>query len=140
MKAEENVIMWNISWFAVIAAAIVPFVVGGLWYGPLFLKSWQREAGITDDAMKQRHPAYVFGGAFLLQLFAAYFLGHVFATYSGLSAASTIMTAFGIALAFIVTAFGVNYLFAGRSFKLFLIDAGYNVVTYILMGVAFAYL
>jgi hypothetical protein len=118
--------MWNISWLAVILSAAIAFVVGGLWYGPLFLKVW--------------HPAYVFGGAFLLQLFASYFLGHVFATYGGLSNAATIQTAFGVALAFIVTAFGVNYLFAGKSVKLWAIDSGYYVVTYTLMGVIFAYL
>lgn len=132
--------MWEISWLAVIVSALAAFMVGGLWYGPLFLKSWQKEAGVTDEAMKARHPAFVFGGSFLLQLFASYFLGHVFATYGGLSVASTIMTAQGIALAFIVTAFGVNYLFAGKSVKLWAIDAGYYLVTYTVMGVIFAYL
>lgn len=132
--------MWSISLLAVVLAAAVGFAVGGLWYGPLFLKVWQREAGICDADMQRRHPAYVYGGAFLLQLFAAYFLGHVFATYGGLSSTSTILTALGVALAFIVTAFGVNYLFAGRSLKLWAIDSGYYVVTYTLMGVIFAYL
>lgn len=132
--------MWTISLSAVVAAAAVGFLVGGLWYGPLFLKVWQREAGISELDMKRRHPAYVFGGAFALQLFAAYFMGHVFATYGGLSPKSTILTAFGIALAFVVTAFGVNYLFAGRSVKLWAIDSGYYLVTYSLMGAIFAWL
>ncbi|MFM6933346.1 MAG: DUF1761 domain-containing protein, partial [Novosphingobium sp.] len=69
-----------------------------------------------------------------------YFMGHTFATYGNLSPNATIMTALGIALAFIVTAFGVNYLFAGRSVKLWLIDSGYYVVTYTLMGAAFAWI
>ncbi len=133
--------MWDISWLAVILSAASAFLVGGLWYGPLFLKSWQREAGISDADMQRRHPAKVFGGAFVLQLIASYFLGHVFATYgNGLSDSSTIMTAMGVALSFIVTAFGVNYLFAGKSVKLWAIDSGYYLVTYTLMGVIFAYL
>lgn len=132
--------MWNISLLAVVLAAVSGFVVGGLWYGPLFLKVWQREAGISEADMQKRHPAMVFGGAFVLQLFAAYFMGHTFATYPGLSDSSTIMTAQGIALAFIVTAFGVNYLFAGRSVKLWAIDSGYYLVTYTLMGAIFAWL
>ncbi len=132
--------MWNISILAVVLAAASAFAVGGLWYGPLFLKVWQREAGINDAQMQKRHPAYVFGGAFVLQLFAAYFMGHTFATYGGLSPSSTILTAMGIALAFIVTAFGVNYLFAGKSVKLWLIDSGYYLVTYTLMGAIFAWL
>lgn len=132
--------MWNISILAVVLAAAVGFLIGGLWYGPLFLKVWQREAGVADADMQKRHPAYVFGGAFVLQLVAAYFMGHVFATYGGLSAKSTILTALGLALAFVVTAFGVNYLFAGKSVKLWAIDLGYYIVTYTLMGAIFAWL
>jgi hypothetical protein len=132
--------MWSISLLAVVVAALLGFAVGGLWYGPLFLKTWQREAGITDADMQKRHPAWVFGGAFVLQLFAAYFMGHTFATYGNLSPNATIQTALGIALAFIVTAFGVNYLFAGKSVKLWLIDSGYYLVTYSLMGAAFAWI
>ena len=132
--------MWNISWLAVVLAAVSGFLVGGLWYGPLFLKAWQREAGISHDDMSKRHPAWVFGGAFLLQLIAAFFLGHVYATYGGPSPKTTILIALGIALAFIVTAFGVNYLFAGKSVKLWAIDSGYYIVTYTLMGAIFAYL
>jgi hypothetical protein len=132
--------MWDINILGVVLAAASAFVVGGLWYGPLFLKAWQREAGITEADMQKRHPAWVFGGAFVLQLFAAYFLGHTFATYGGLSATSTILTALGVALAFIVTAFGVNYLFAGKSLKLWAIDSGYYLVTYTIMGGIFAWL
>jgi hypothetical protein len=128
--------MWNISILAVVLAAAVGFLIGGLWYGPLFLKVWLHEAGISEADMQKRHPAKVFA----LQLFAAYFMGHVFATYGGLSAKSTILTALGLALAFVVTAFGVNYLFAGRSLKLWAIDSGYYVVTYTLMGAIFAWL
>jgi Protein of unknown function (DUF1761) len=76
----------------------------------------------------------------VLQLFAAYFMGHTFATYGALPPVSIILTALGIALAFIVTAFGVNYLFAGKSMKLWAIDSGYYLVTYTLMGVIFAWL
>ncbi len=132
--------MWSISLLSVVVAAVLGFAVGGLWYGPLFLKTWQREAGISEADMQKRHPAIIFGGAFVLQLIAAYFLGHTFAAYGELTPNTTIMTAMGIALAFIVTAFGVNYLFAGRSLKLWLIDSGYYVVTYTLMGAAFAWI
>lgn len=132
--------MWEISWLAVVLAALVTFVVGGLWYGTLFKASWQAEAGVTDEMMGKRHPAVVFGGAFLLNLFAAYILGHVLATYGQPPLATDVMIAFGVAAGFIVTAFGVNYLFAAKSFKLFAIDAGYWIVTYSLMGVIFGYL
>jgi len=132
--------MWDISLLAVVLAALSAFVVGGLWYGPLFLKVWQKEAGISEADMQRRHPAATFGGAFVLQVFAAYFMGHVLATYGNPPLEVDVMVALGLALAFVVTAFGVNYLFAGRSVKLFAIDAGYFLVTYGLMGVIFGVL
>jgi hypothetical protein len=39
-----------------------------------------------------------------------------------------------VALGFVIPAFGVNYLFAGRKLALFWIDAGYWLVTYLVMG------
>ena len=63
--------MWDINWIAMVLAALAGFLVGGIWYGPLFLKPWQREAGITQEMMAKRNPALVFGGAFLLNLFAS---------------------------------------------------------------------
>ena len=55
---------------------------------------------------------------------------------SGPTISLTVMIAGGVALGFVVPAYGVNYLFAGRKLALFLIDAGYWVVTYLVMGVA----
>ena len=129
--------MWDINLLAVVVAAASAFLVGGLWYGPLFLKTWQQEAGISESDMQKRHPDKVFGLAFLLNLFAAYFMGHVLATYGNPPLSVDVMITMGLALAFVVTAFGVNYLFAGKSFKLFLIDAGYFLVSYSLMGLIF---
>jgi Protein of unknown function (DUF1761) len=129
--------MWDMNWIAVVGAAIAGFAIGGIWYGPLFLKVWQREAGVTQEQMEKRHPAIVFGGAFILNLIAAFILGHVLATYGNPALDVSIMIASGVALGFIVTAIGVNYLFAAKSLKLFAIDAGYWLVMYTVMGAIF---
>lgn len=132
--------MWDINWIATVLAALAGFLVGGIWYGPLFLKVWQHEAGITQEQMGKRNPAMVFGGAFLLNLFAAFILGHVLATYGHPGLGVSIMVAGGIALGFVVTSIGVNYLFASKSLKLFAIDAGYWLVIYSLMGAIYGLL
>lgn len=132
--------MWDINWIAMVLAALAGFLVGGVWYGPLFLKPWLREAGITEEMMGKRHPAIVYGGAFLLNLFASFILGHVLATYGAPDLGVSIMIAGGVALGFIATAFGVNYLFASKSLKLFAIDAGYWIVIYSLMGAIYGLL
>ena len=64
--------------WAVLLAAVSAFMLGGLWYGPLFKNAWCREAGV-DPNKPNGHPAAVFGGAFVLSLIAAY----VFALFLG---------------------------------------------------------
>ena len=40
-----------------------------------------------------------------------------------------------VGICWIGTSFAVNYLFAGRSFKLFFVDAGYHTVQFVLYGI-----
>jgi len=123
--------MEAINWWAVLAAAVSAFALGGLWYGPLFKRAWCREAGIDLHATPG-HPARIFGGAFVLSLLAA----AAFAWYLGPAPDLFIAVHAGllIGLAFVATSFGINYLFAGRSLKLWLIDGGYHVLQFTLYG------
>ena len=124
----------EIHWLAVLVAGVSGFAVGGVWYGPLFLEPWLRAEGKTKEQMGG-HPMMVFGLAFLCNLFSAFILDHVFGTYANPPMGPSIAIALGVAFGFVVPAYGVNYLFAGRKLALFLIDAGYWVVTYLVMGV-----
>jgi hypothetical protein len=128
----------NVNIWAVLAAAISSFVLGGLWYGPLFKAAWCREAGI-DPHSKPKHPGMVFGAAFVLSLLAAYvfalFLGHkpvdqpeqVWVEHS-------VMIGLIVGVCWVATSFGINYLFAARSLKLWAIDAGYHTLQFALYG------
>ena len=42
----------TINHLAVITAAICSFVLGGIWYGPLFGRAWMKEVGVTEDQLK----------------------------------------------------------------------------------------
>ncbi len=124
---EGHVDNVSINWLAVGVATILAFVLGGLWYSPaLFGKVWQTDTGLTDDVLKQRSMAKVFGVSFLLELLIfinmAYFLGPAADLTFGLTAGFA--TGFG----FIAMALGVTYVFEGKPLRLFLVDAGYHVV------------
>ena len=41
--------MEAITRWAVFAAAVSSFLLGGVWYGPLFGKAWNAAAGMDDD-------------------------------------------------------------------------------------------
>lgn len=129
--------MWQMNWLAVIGAALAGFVIGGLWYGPLFGKVWQRESGLSDEKLKSANMAQIFGIAFVLNLVASFILGHVLATYSHPGLHVSAMIGLGIGLGFVATSVGVNYLFARKSLKLFLIDGGYWTLVYTVMGAVF---
>jgi hypothetical protein len=123
--------MTGLNLWAVVAAAASAFLLGGIWYGPLFKHVWCREAGVDPDK-SNGHPAMVFGGAFVLSLIAAL----VFALFLGPAPALPFALGAGFAagLAWVAASFGINYLFAGRSLKLWLIDGGYHTLQFALYG------
>jgi hypothetical protein len=131
--------MGDVNLLAVLVAAVSAFMVGGIWYGPLFSKAWQREIGLSDEELKAANPLKVYGLAFLLSVLSALFLGHLLAFFDT-SFRSTMMISVGIALTFIVPALGINYLFGLKSGKLFAIDAGYWIAFYAAMGLVFGFL
>jgi hypothetical protein len=127
-------VMAQINYWAVLAAAVASFVLGGLWYSPaLFYRPWMRAAGLTEEQLRRGNMARIFGVSLLLQLVAAF----VLAMFLGAEADM----AFGASAGFLVgafwvaTAFGVVYLFERRPMSLLLINGGYNVVVYTVMGV-----
>jgi Protein of unknown function (DUF1761) len=132
-------IMANANLLAILIAAASGFMVGGLWYGPLFSKAWQREIGLSDDEIKSGNMLKIFGITFLFSVLSAVFLGHLLAHFDT-DFAQTMMISVGIAIGFIAPAIGTNYLFGRKSGKLFAIDAGYWIAFYAAMGLVFALL
>ena len=131
--------MPEVNWLAVLAAAVSSFVVGGLWYSPvLFAKVWQREAGLSDEAVKAGNPAKIFGGAFVLSLVSS----AVFAMFLGPSPSLQLGLGAGFAagLCWVAASLGMNYLFEQKSLKLFLVNGGYHTVQFTVIGLVLALL
>ncbi len=132
-------VMANANLLAIIVAAAAGFLVGGLWYGPLFGKAWMAENGFTEEQLKKANMLKIYGLTFAFSVLSAVFLGHLLAFFDT-GARATMMISTGVALGYIVPAIGTNYLFARKSGKLFAIDAGYWVVFYAAMGAVFVIL
>jgi hypothetical protein len=123
----------EINWLSVLVAALLAFGIGGLWYSPvLFSKVWQKELKLSDEEIKNASMPLVFGTSFVLNFIAAVmldlFIGKESTLLSGIQAGLL------VSIAWIATALGINYLFARKSLKLFLIDAGYFVTFFVVMG------
>jgi len=123
----------KLNFLAILATAAATFLVGGLWYSPvLFGKAWQRETGLTDAALKARNPMKIFGPAFVLALLMAFNLAAFLGPDATLGFA--VAAAFAAGFGWVALGMGVTYLFEARSYKLWLIDAGYHAVSFTLMG------
>lgn len=125
--------MTEVNHLACVAAAAT-FLLGGLWYGPLFGRLWCRHAYGDAETAKAKggHPGKVFGSAFVLSLVTAYTLAIVLGPRPELGRA--VLTCAGIGAGCVAPAFGINYAFANRGVTLWLVDGGYHTVHFATIG------
>ncbi|ANQ48012.1 DUF1761 domain-containing protein [Flammeovirga sp. MY04] len=119
----------NINFLAVFVAAIAAFILGAIWYSAIFGKAWQKELGFTDEYLQKANMPLVFGSSFVLMLITSFGLA-MFNAHSGQSLDATLGAFHGlmVGLMFVGTSMGINYLYQRRSIKLWLIDAGYQIL------------
>jgi hypothetical protein len=123
----------HINYVAVLASALSAFIIGGAWYSPiLFGKIWMKETGLTDEVLRKLNMAVTYGLSFVLLLIIAINLAAFLSGPPNLAWGCTAGALAGIG--WVAMAFGVTYLFEARSFKLFLVNAGYHAVAFVVMG------
>jgi hypothetical protein len=130
--------MEHLNIWAVLVAALSTFLIGGLWYSPaVFGKAWMKENGFTEESLKNSNMVKIFGLTFFLALIAAFNL----AMFMGPEDKPEMGAMWGFLAGFgwVATFIGTHYLFERKSFRLFLINAGYSIVTLTLMGVILAW-
>lgn len=125
--------MEDINWLAVLLAAVSAFALGALWYGPLFGKMWMQLTGMTEEKAREANMPLIFGMAFLLELAAAMALAMLIGQGADLTLA--VAAAIAVGLFWVATSIGVIYLFERRSLRHWMIDAGYHVFAFAIMGV-----
>lgn len=118
---------------AVIVAALLSFLIGGLWYSPLlFARIWMAEVGLSEAQTRDAKLGRVFGLSAVASLVMAFNL----AAFIGAKASWSfgLFAGFATGLGWVSMSLGVIYLFEQRSLKLWLINSGYQVLAYSVMG------
>ncbi len=123
-----------INLVALAVCVIFRFIVGGLWFSPLaFMKPWQAETGVGDEAMKARLPM-----ALVWDLIGSILMAFVLAHAVRYAGASTLLTGAAVGalnwLGFVAVTTFARVSYEGASPRLFLISSGYNLVTLVIMG------
>lgn len=124
----------SINHLAAVAAALSTFLMGGLWYSPIvFGRAWQEENKLTDEQMKQHNMAKIFGLSFLFSLIMAYNLAFFLGDPSIDLARGTLygfLTGFG----WVAMAVFIISLFERKTWRYMIINGGYMIVAFTVMG------
>ena len=65
--------MENLNLLAIVVAAVVTFVIGGLWYSPaLFHRAWMRANKLTEADVAGGNTGLIFGVAFVFALIMSF--------------------------------------------------------------------
>lgn len=122
----------GLNWWAILAATVVAFVIGGLWYGPLFGKAWMDALGKTEEDIEPSPMPFIV--SFVTALITSVVLAALIQTLGIQSVSSGLILGGLMGFGFIATAMASDSAFCGWSINLFLIQSGYRVLYSVVMG------
>ena len=132
---------FQINYLAVGVAALAPIFIGALWYSPLlFHKLWVKAHGYSKEKVEEMRKTA--GRAYIVSLFCyvvmAFVLG-VLISYTGVSTVRQgAFLGFLVWIGFLATLGLTAHMFSEKRLSTYLIDAGYQLVYAVVMGVILA--
>jgi L-lactate permease len=129
----------KVNLWAVLLAGISYLIIGSLWYSPLlFGKQWIRLNGFTDEDFKTNKPMWmILLLSFLSAAIASYLISAVLGPNPNPEFGALVGIA--IALCWITMSKLTDVLFENKPVKLFLLHAGFDVVSFMVMGAIIGY-
>lgn len=124
----------EVNWLAVLAATAAGFLLGGLWYGPLFGKAWMSAVGKTEEECREEGAAKPMLISLVVQLITATFMAALFAGIGIVGWHNGLHMGLMLFLALVATAMASDYAFCGWGLKLWLIQSGYRLAYGGIMG------
>lgn len=132
--------MPQVNLLAVLLATIAAFILGGIWYGPLFGRPWMAAHGLTADQLREGFsPMRSYGITFLIGLVTAY----TFALFLGTLGTDVAWTTgalygFVVGAVWVAGSIATNYQFENTGNLLLMINGGYHAVRFTAMGAILA--
>ncbi len=126
------------GWWSLIAATLAQVVIGFLWYGPLFGKTWMNLSGIKrpskiDSKVKKRMFSS-YAVSLVFSFIAAYVIKIILIKFQFASLGGVAFVMFIMWLGFNVPVLLGSMLWEGKSSKLFALNTLYYLVSYIVMA------
>lgn len=122
----------TLNLWAIVAASVSAFAIGGLWYSPALMGgAWKRANGFVTDPPAAGARGFLI--AFLLSLVMAFNLA-MFLNAPGTTLAFGATAGFLAGAGWVATGIGIVALFEHRPWKYVLINGGYLTVALTVMG------
>lgn len=133
----------HVNYLAVLVAAVVIFILGGLWYSKaLFAKRWVALMGKSDEELKSASASsnmpLMFIGAFICGFLIAWTLAIVINHFPPFTAGRGAILGTLCWLGFAATTSFATALFSMQPKQLWLINSGYNLVSLVIAGLILA--
>ena len=137
----DNIDFGSLNYLAIIAGIIINQALGAAWYGALG-KPWMAEVGLTQEDMEAMKGTarmwYPYVVAIVSALIFTLGLAVVMQGMGAEDFVDGLILGLLAAVGFIATSYATTYSFEGRSLKLFLINSGYPLISYAIIGVLLA--
>ena len=129
---------FQVNYLAVGVAALATIFIGALWYSRLlFGKLWVEAHGYSEEKARQ-----MAGRGFVVSLFCYLVMAFVLAVLVSYADVSTVLQGAFLGLlvwiGFLATLGLTAHMFSEKPLSIYLIDAGYQLVYAVLMGVILA--
>jgi len=131
------------TWRIILLSAVAQWLLGALWFGVVFRKSWRALAGFAEG-QKPKNSAFGLGASFVANLLLAFVLAHLLGVLTNLAALahSTGPVTFAAGarlgiicwLGFLAPPLFTQHIFENRRANLFAINAGYWLLAMALGG------
>ncbi len=130
-------IIASMNYWAVLVAALASFFIGWIWYGPLFGKVWMKLNGFTKENIQEgaQSMPVIMGVNFVATLLAAFAIAMLLGFFDRFDVGSGILSGLMISVFWIATNRLNDVLYEKRPFGLFLLNVGYNMAIYVIMGI-----
>lgn len=138
----------HVNMMAILVAVVANFILGFLWYTPLFGKAWARENGF-DTSVKPKAGELIKGMIFMVigNFFMAYVFAHNIAAWSYVPGTKEMSATGNIMSSAVFTWLGFylptdlgTVAWERKSWKLFGINTSYHFVTLLLAAVILYYM
>jgi len=133
--------MITVNFIAVIVATVAAFLVGALWYGPLFGKEWKRLMGFSDEAMRSMKmtPFQAMAGGFVATLVLTFVLANLMAMTLTVTVGAALTLAMWIWIGFVATIMSNMVWYESRPMKLYFINASHYLVALLVAAFVLAW-